>query len=189
MKPELARLLTTSLAQFLDANGKARMCLSNSECMALEKAFTKEKFDDIEAFACRKMTGQEKPQLTEFEKAVENVLCGVGVPGDDIFGYDNIHGTAQALLEIAKKELVHEMPMPEDSVLFNKGVQEGRRLAMSSMPKWRKWGNGVCGNSEGIPVAIVKTGYGYKLASSLGIGGEEYIMLSDLEELPKEGDK
>lgn len=138
MKPELARLLTTSLAQFLDANGKARMCLSNSECMALEKAFTKEKFDDVEAFACRKMTGQEKPQLTEFEKAVENVLCGVGVPGDDIFGYDNIHGTAHALLEIAKKELVHEMPMPEDSVLFNKGVQEGRRLVVNDAIRWLK---------------------------------------------------
>ena len=44
------------------------------------------------------------------------------------------------------------------------------------LPKWRKWRNGGCGNADGIPIAIVKSGTGYELVSCLGIDGQEYIM-------------
>ena len=49
---------------------------------------------------------------------------------------------------------------------------------------WRIWQNGACGNSDGNPIALVKTYGGYELVSCLGAGGEKYIMLSDLEKLP-----
>lgn len=29
-------------------------------------------------------------------------------------------------------------PLPEDTVLFNKGVEEGKRLMMEEFPKWKK---------------------------------------------------
>ena len=54
----------------------------------------------------------------------------------------------------------------------------------SDKPVWRIWKNGACGNSEGNPIALVKTYGGYKLVSCLGADGEKYIMLSDLEKLP-----
>ena len=54
----------------------------------------------------------------------------------------------------------------------------------SEGPVWRIWENGACGNSDGTPIAIVKEGYTYRLVNCLGVGGEKYIMLSDLEKLP-----
>ena len=57
------------------------------------------------------------------------------------------------------------------------------------LPKWKKWNNGACGNSNHIPIALVKVGCSYALTDCLGINGQEYIMLSDLEKLPKEDEK
>lgn len=57
-------------------------------------------------------------------------------------------------------------------------------LSLKDLPRWRRWENGACGNSDNNPIAIVKRGLNYKLVSSLGIQGEQYIMLSDLEKLP-----
>lgn len=55
---------------------------------------------------------------------------------------------------------------------------------LKDLPRWRRWENGACGNSDNNPIAIVKRGIDYKLVSTLGIPGEHYIMLSDLEKLP-----
>ena len=65
------------------------------------------------------------------------------------------------------------------------GYDAGVAETMKRMPKWRKWHNGACGNSDGVPIAIVKRGIKYELVSCLGIEGEEYIMLSELDKLPK----
>jgi hypothetical protein len=59
-----------------------------------------------------------------------------------------------------------------------------KKEILKDLPKWRKWENGACGNSDNNPIAIVKRGIDYKLVSTLGIQGEHYIMLSDLEKLP-----
>lgn len=71
-------------------------------------------------------------------------------------------------------------------------IDIGEADALKDLPRWRKWENGACGNGQGIPLAIVKRESGvYKLVDALGIQGEEYIMLSDLEKLPgfKEDEK
>ena len=61
-----------------------------------------------------------------------------------------------------------------------------KAAALKDLPRWRKWGDGACGNGQGIPIAIVKRGLnGYELVDSLGIPGEQYIMLSDLEKHPR----
>ena len=73
---------------------------------------------------------------------------------------------------------------------YERGVKDGiqseigRHWKPSDGPVWRIWENGACGNSDGIPIAIVKEGSTYRLVSCLGAGGEKYIMLSDLEKLP-----
>lgn len=66
-----------------------------------------------------------------------------------------------------------------------KFIDIGKAEALRALPRWRKWGNGACGNGSGIPIAIVKRwDNDYKLVDALGIEGEQYIMLSDLEKLP-----
>jgi len=80
------------------------------------------------------------------------------------------------------KEVSDKVDMEEALRL---GYEKGRADALKDLPRWRKWGNGACGNGREIPLAIVKQGLnGYKLVDSLGIQGEQYIMLSDLEKLP-----
>ena len=72
-------------------------------------------------------------------------------------------------------------------------LQEEKRLLLKDLcARWRKWENGAGGNGRGIPLALVVRGLkGYELVDALGIPGEKYIMLSDLEKLPgfKEGEK
>lgn len=60
----------------------------------------------------------------------------------------------------------------------------GRNDVLKDLPRWRIWENGACGNSEGHPIALVHNVCGFHLVSTLGAGGERYIMLSDLEKLP-----
>ena len=82
---------------------------------------------------------------------------------------DGLYDEASKLLALARKELESEI----------------KAEALKDLPRWKKWGNGACGNGMGIPIAIVKRGLGgYKLVDALGIQGEKYIMLSDLEKLP-----
>lgn len=74
---------------------------------------------------------------------------------------------------------------------FQKAAQKfydmGKAEALKDLPRWRRWGIGACGNGQGIPIAIVKRWLNdYELVDALGIQGEQYIMLSDLEKLPKE---
>lgn len=59
----------------------------------------------------------------------------------------------------------------------------GRDSVMQTAIRWRICENGACGNSKGRPIALVHRG-GYRLVDSLGVTGEKYIMLSDLEKLP-----
>jgi hypothetical protein len=96
----------------------------------------------------------DEPELTPFEQAIEEIYESCGVK--KLRSKDK----AKELLDIAKKEILKDMP------------------------KWRKYGNGACGGGN-FPIAICKVGCGYRLVESL-VSGDEYIMLSDLEKLPKE---
>ena len=84
-----------------------------------------------------------------------------------------------------------QMPMPEDTVLFQNGVAEGRRLAEIDMPCWREVPAGetrVAKNGESF--FLVRYGTSpmitYRLATFV-TEGQSFICLADLEILPKEG--
>lgn len=148
-----------------------------------------------------------EPELTEFEKAVKDLCWRVGM-GEVVHKDDIIKKTAAELLDLARKELAEELfasdatktslyklgkaealneieQDPESSYSFKRGVEYGKEEALKDLPRWRKWENGACGNGQGIPIAIVKRWLGgYTLVDALGITGEQYIMLSDLEKLP-----
>lgn len=146
----------------------------------------------------------DEPELTEMQLAVYELLKSHGADySDDL---KSIKDIVDLLLPLAKKELlsrgyeilsegerkerkkiVYEPFKAAREIGYANGVKDGRIEALQSIPKWRKWGDGACGNGQGIPLAIVKRGLnGYELVDALGISGEQYIMLSDLEKLPKE---
>ena len=72
--------------------------------------------------------------LTDFEKAVREALSLEVHASEE----DTIKEQAKHLLALAYAEFTKEMPMPEDTVLFQKGVAEGRRLERDDMPHWMK---------------------------------------------------
>ena len=89
---------------------------------------------------------------------------------------------ASALLELARKQLIEEQYTsdPRKTNLYKLGKAE----ALKDLPRWRKWENGACGNSDGHPIALVAGCGGIRFVSCLGTTGEKYIFLSDLKKLP-----
>ena len=107
-----------------------------------------------------------EPELNDFEKAVANVC----------FDWQNIEPENRIMTDSV------EDAIKEDAA---KLLAIARKEALKDLPRWKKWENGACGNGRGIPLALVVRGLnGYELVDALGIQGEKYIMLSDLEKLP-----
>lgn len=135
--------------------------------------FEEEKTDNV----------QDYSGLSDLERAIHRGFLCAGVENVPVA---IIKETAKECLELAKKELARrdEVITLDNLPPYDKGFQDGKAEALKDLPRWRIWGNGACGNSDNIPIAIVKRGFNYQLVSTLGIQGEHYIMLSDLEKLP-----
>lgn len=126
-----------------------------------------------------------EPELTDCQKFISGCLQKYGLL--DCGAADRIAKECSAeLLDLARKQLVEEQYTsdPRKTDLYKLGKAE----ALRDLPRWKTWGNGACGSNSGLPIAIVKASVsgGYLLVPSLGISGEQYIMLSDLEKLEHE---
>ena len=126
----------------------------------------------------------KKEEMTEFEE------------GLNAFLFDFVHTTVEedpteyikknscVLLALAKQQLLQSGELLTQEH-HEKLMEILREECTKDLPRWGKWRYGALGNGRGIPVAIVKRGLnGYELVDSLGVPGERYIMLSDLEKLP-----
>ena len=184
MNKELAKTLTTALVQFIDSERpEGTMCCSNTDCENIRAAFEEGEYDCVEAFIRKKLT-----RLTEFEQFMD------GVVDDTIresYSEDGFKDICKDALNLAKKELARrdEVITLDNLPPYDKGFHDGKAEALKDLPRWKIWENGGCGNGNDIPIAIVRRGFKYELVSALGIQGEHYIMLSELEKLPgfKEG--
>jgi len=123
-------------------------------------------------------------ELTEFEMAIHrrlNLMNGENLSATELL--EETKGMAAELLALAREELFANDTVLKEYAQVSR--EQGKAEALKDLPRWEKWGNGACGNGIGFPLAIVKRGLnGYKLVDALGIQGEQYIMLSDLEKLP-----
>lgn len=121
-------------------------------------------------------------ELTEFERELESFynhhlqVCTYDNQGTV---EDSLHDGASKLLAIARKELC-------DQIVDHtkKAYENGKAEALKDLPRWREWGNGAAGNSDGHPIALVSGAGGIRFVSALGVTGEKYIMLDDLKKLP-----
>lgn len=201
MTKELAKTLTTALVQFIDnERPEGSMCCSNVACIALEKALIDNDFEIVEDFIQYRLS-----ELTKFESSLRQVLVEAlsgemptGSSGSMSWAVtisdDDIKKLAPKILALVEKEIAkkheHDVYIPENAYYkqlkkqWEEGYDDGKAEVLENLPRWRKWENGACGNSDGNPIAIVKRGTDYEFVSTLGIQGEQYIMLSDLEKLP-----
>lgn len=100
---------------------------------------------------------------------------------DDEFGRELINKIAR---HFAQWSWEHS-PLPEDTVLFNKGVEEGKRLIMEEYPKWHNVQRGSCFDKHTNFLLSAREGHFY--CSAMEVPRDGYILLVDeLERLPKE---
>lgn len=148
-------------------------------------------------------------ELTPFEQEVSDIVEYCKKHGAQVaLSYAKQH--AKTLLNFAREELVGEMltSVPKESALykagvldgkaealkeieqdlessyaFKRGVEYGKEEILKDLPRWREWG-GLWGDSYGLPIALVHDDRGFRLASVIGVGEKEFIMLDDLKKLP-----
>lgn len=118
----------------------------------------------------------QDPEMSKFEKAVSKYR-----PQSDTL--ETIQRIAAELLSLARNEFNKQIENDYREIIHN-AYEKGKTDTLRDLPRWKIWSNGACGNSEGYPIALVHRGCGFNLVSTLGIDGEKYIMLSDLEKLP-----
>lgn len=72
---------------------------------------------------------------------IERILAEIHRLKNELEGY-----SAKEVLDYIESYIniiSREQPLLEDSVAFQKGVQEGRRLERQEMPKWRNYGPNI----------------------------------------------
>lgn len=104
------------------------------------------------------------------------------VDEEHLYEYPYLPIAEQKFIEGAKwqaEQLLKSSPLPEDTVLFNKGVEEGKRLMMEEAVKWLV--------DDDYDELTDKGGF---ILGSVGIGyNGYYIPYGDLLKLPKEDEK
>lgn len=109
MNKELAKTLTLALVNYIDENRpEDTMDCSSGECVSLEKAFTEENFDSVEALINKKLS-----RLTEFEQALSNYLKNDfeyfhTQKWDEKKWNDVIRTQSKELIAIAREQLIKD---------------------------------------------------------------------------------
>lgn len=130
-----------------------------------------------------------KEDLSEFEYAMLRYVQDAANKKDDSEIIESTKKHSAELLSLAKKELEEEIPELEfepieETLEYKAGYRAGKAETLKDLPRWREWGNGAAGNSDGHPIALVSGAGGIRFVSVLSITGEKYIMLDDLKKLP-----
>lgn len=128
MNHELARLLTTALVQFIDRERpEGTMDCSDVECTNLKNAFNADNYPYIAAFIRRKLS-----RTSDFEDALCNKIYGWIKCGKLPFEMpEEFMRDVKELVELAK----NEFGMPEGTIAYQKGVEEGRRQVLDELAK------------------------------------------------------
>lgn len=114
-----------------------------------------------------------EPEMSEFEQEVYKMTTNKV----------RFKEEANKLLDLAKQQLLQSGELMTQEH-HEKLMETLREECKKDLPRWRIWRNGACGNSEGIPIALVHNIGGFHLVSTLGADWEKYIMLDDLKKLP-----
>ena len=123
------------------------------------------------------------PQLEYIAEAAEIILSEPSLPSNLDEAAEEWCKTNNKGIALSADRKSHYLTEGKDA--FKRGAEYGKEEVLKDLPRWGKWRYGALGNGRGIPIAIVKRGLnGYELVDSLGVPGERYIMLSDLEKLP-----
>lgn len=132
----------------------------------------------------------DEPELTEFEKAFLKIVHHF--EADDIppqFKADfHVKEHAQALLDIARKQLQPEIDAEIDKAYKNSDAvqyRRGKEDAQKDMPHWKYMYAGAGGSGDGRNIYLIKDGIDSYRLSPVITGGDDYLVLAELDKLPK----
>lgn len=128
----------------------------------------------------------EEEELTEFEKAVRNILARY-ISNIDCFP-ETIKDEAKSLLDLARKELQPEIDKEIDkayknidTIVYDNGYKQGQYEIMEDLPKWKK-----AEKDEELDCHVAIQQDDRVVLSDFVQKDEYYITLDVLKTLPKE---
>lgn len=129
----------------------------------------------------------EEQELTEFESTLAKYMyvgCDIEgmLDGDDGIVTETIKNAGKHLLDIARKELDIETKIINS---YNRGLKQGKEIALKDLPKWKKFSCGIAGNCD-RDVFLIRNDDGTYYTSQVLSSDCVYIELNELEKLPKE---
>ena len=120
-----------------------------------------------------------EPELTEFEKAVKNMMSPYVKMPDEIHKENAAH-----LLELARKELESEFDgkamLHVSKKTYECGKRDGKAEALKDLPRWRKIGRG---HNYSLDTEFLINGRYLEMTDYLNDVYE--VALSELEKLPE----
>ena len=134
------------------------------------------------------------PELTEFEEELVKIMNEEGSPiGAYTSKYTEgdiaaIHSYSERLLALAHKQLQPEIDAEIDKAYKNSDAvqyRRGKEDALKDMPHWKHMYAGAGGSGDGRNTYLIRDGIGSYRLSPVIAGGDDYLVLSELDKLPK----
>lgn len=135
-----------------------------------------------------------EPELTEFEKELIKIMKEEGSPiGADTSKYTEgdiaaMHSYSERLLALARKQLQPEIDAEIDKAYKNADAvqyRRGKEDALKDMPQWKHMYAGAGGSGDGRNLYLIKDGLETYRLSPVIVGGDDYLVLSELDKLPQ----
>lgn len=136
----------------------------------------------------------DEPVLTEFEEELIKIMKEEGSPiGADTSKYTQgdiaaMHSYSERLLALARKQLQSEIDAEIDKAYKNSDAvqyRRGRQDALKDAPHWKHMYAGAGGSGDGRNLYLIKDGLDTYRLSPVIVGGDDYLVLSELDKLPK----
>ncbi len=129
----------------------------------------------------------DEPELTDFEKELGGI-AQAWVDERAELTKECIKVHAERLLKVARKQLQPEIDAEIDKAYKNSDAvqyRRGKEDTLKDMPHWKHMYAGAAGSGDGRNVYLIKDGIGSYRVSPVVSGGEDYLVLSELDKLPK----
>lgn len=129
----------------------------------------------------------DEPELTDFEKEFGGIIEAYKDTRAELTN-EGIKNHAGRLLALARKQLQPDIDAEIDKAYKNSDAvqyRRGRQDALKDAPHWKHMYAGAGGSGDGRNLYLIKDGLETYRLSPVIVGGDDYLVLSELDKLPQ----
>lgn len=129
----------------------------------------------------------DEPELTDFEKEFGGIIEAYKDTRAELTN-EGIKNHAGRLLALARKQLQPEIDAEIDKAYKNSDAvqyRRGKEDALKDMPHWKHVYAGAAGSGDGRNIYLIRGGIDSYRLSPVIAGGDDFLVLAELEKLPK----